>query len=98
MLCYWHASICGILFNREALLRDNTVATRYRRQVALLLIALMITFFILILPHKIWAIVQQRLNVDEFYKIGFHRHSLIIICTRSLLYLNSAVSIYLVLN
>jgi hypothetical protein len=91
LLCYWHFSICCILFNREALLRDNTAVTRYRRQVAQLLIALIITFFLLILPHKIWAIVQQRLSVEQFFQIGFRRHSLIIICTRSLLYLNSAV-------
>jgi hypothetical protein len=93
MLCYWHFSICCILFNREALLRDNTILTRYRRQVAQLLIVLIISFFILILPHKIWAIIQQRLSSEEFYQIGFRRHSFIIISTRSLLYLNSAVSI-----
>jgi hypothetical protein len=93
MLCYWHFSICCILFNREALLRDNTIVTRYRRQVAQLLIALIVTFFILILPYKIWAIIQQRLNTVEFYQIGFRRHSFIIITTRLLLYLNSAVSV-----
>jgi len=93
MLCYWHFSICCILFNREALLRDNTIVTRYRRQVAQLLIALIVTFFILILPYKIWAIIQQRLSTEEFYQIGFHRHSFIIITTRLLLYLNSAVSV-----
>jgi hypothetical protein len=82
------------LFNREALLRDNTILTRYRRQVAQLLIVLIISFFILILPHKIWAIIQQRLSSEEFYQIGFRRHSFIIISTRSLLYLNSAVSKY----
>jgi hypothetical protein len=94
MLCYWHFSICSILFNREELLRNNTVVTRYRRQVAQLLITLTITFFILILPHKIWGIIQQRLTQDEFSQIGFQRHSFIIISTRSLLYLNSAVSIW----
>jgi hypothetical protein len=94
MLCYWHFSICCILFNREALLRDNTILTRYRRQVAQLLIVLIISFFILILPYKIWAIIQQQLNSDEFYQIGFRRHSFIIISTRLLLYLNSAVSIF----
>jgi len=93
MLCYWHFSICCILFNREALLRDNTILTRYRRQVAQLLIALIVTFFILILPYKIWAILQQRLRIDEFIQMGFHRHSFIIITTRLLLYLNSAVSV-----
>lgn len=92
MLCYWHYSICYILFNREALLRDNTIVTRYRRQVAQLLIALIISFFILILPHKIWALIQQQLSYEQFRKIGFRRHSLIIITTRTLLYLNSAVS------
>ncbi|CAF0837507.1 unnamed protein product [Adineta steineri] len=92
MLCYWHFSICCILFSREALLRDNTILTRYRRQVAQLLIALIITFFILILPHKIWSIIQQRLTIDEFYNMGFQRHAFIIITTRSLLYLNSAIN------
>lgn len=92
LLCYWHYSICYILFNREALLRDNTIVTRYRRQVAQLLIALIVSFFVLILPHKIWAIIQPQLNVDQFMRIGFHRHSFLIIITRSLLYLNSAVS------
>ncbi|CAF1133042.1 unnamed protein product [Rotaria sordida] len=92
MLCYWHFSICCILFNREALLRDNTIVTRYRRQVAQLLIVIIITFFILILPHKIWAFIQQRLSVEEFFQMGFHRHSFIIISTRSLLYLNSAIN------
>jgi hypothetical protein len=92
MLCYWHYSICYILFNREALLRDNTIVTRYRRQVAQLLIALIVSFFVLILPYKIWAIIQQQLSVEQFLRLGFHRHSLLIICTRSLLYLNSAVS------
>ncbi|CAF0968137.1 unnamed protein product [Rotaria magnacalcarata] len=92
MLCYWHFAICCILFNREALLRDNTIVTRYRRQVAQLLITLIITFFILILPYKIWAFLQQRLSQDEFYRIGFHRHSFIIIFTRSLYYLNSAIN------
>ena len=92
MLCYWHYSICYILFNREDLLRDNTVVTRYRRQVAQFLIALLVSFFVLILPHKIWAIIQPQLRFDQFLQLGFHRHSLIIIITRSLLYLNSAVS------
>lgn len=91
MLCYWHYSICYILFNREALLRDNTVVTRYRRQVAQLLIALIISFFLLILPHKIWALIQPQLSLEQFHKLGFHRHSFLIIGTRSLLYLNSAV-------
>jgi hypothetical protein len=94
MLCYWHFSICCILFNREALLRDNTISTRYRRQVAQLLIVLIISFFVLILPHKIWAIIQQRLTPEKLYAIGFHRHSFIIISTRSFIYLNSAVSVY----
>ena len=92
LLCYWHSSICCVLFSREALLQDNTSVTRSRRQAAQLLIVLIVTFFILILPHKIWATVQQCLNYKQLYKIGFRRHSLIIICTRSLLYLNSAVS------
>ncbi len=92
MLCYWHYSICRILFNREALLRDNTIITRYRRQVAQLLIALVVSFFVLIFPYKIWALIQPRLSVEQFYKLGFRRHSLIIIITRSLLYLNSVVS------
>jgi hypothetical protein len=93
MLCYWHYSICYILFNREALLRDNTIVTRYRRQVAQLLIALIVSFFLLILPYKIWAIIQQQLTVAQFLQLGFHRHSLLSIITRSLLYLNSAVSL-----
>ncbi|CAF2314566.1 unnamed protein product [Rotaria sp. Silwood2] len=93
MLCYWHFSICCILFNREALLRDNTTVTRYRRQVAQLLIVLIITFFILILPYKIWAFIQQRLSVEEFFQtMSFHQHSFIIISTRLLLYLNSAIN------
>ncbi|CAF0727080.1 unnamed protein product [Rotaria sp. Silwood1] len=92
MLCYWHFSICSILFNREALLRDNTIVTRYRRQVALLLIVLIITFFILILPHKMWAYIQHGLSNEEFFQMGFHRHSFIIISTRLLLYLNSAIN------
>jgi uncharacterized membrane protein (UPF0182 family) len=92
LLCYWHYSICYILFNREALLRDNTIVTRYRRQVAQLLIALIVSFFVLILPYKIWAIIQQHLSFEQFHRLGFQRHSLLIICTRSLLYLNSAVS------
>ena len=94
MLCYWHYSICSILFNREALLRDNTIVTRYRRQVAQLLLALIISFFLLILPYKIWAIIQQQLSVEQFHKLGFHKHSLLIIITRSLLYLNAAVRIF----
>ena len=93
MLCYWHYSICYILFNREALLRDNTVVTRYRRQVAQLLIALIVSFFVLILPYKIWALIQPQLSMDQFHRIGFHWHSLISIIGRSLLYLNSAVSV-----
>lgn len=92
MLCYWHYSICHILFNREALLRDNTIVTRYRRQVAQLLIALIITFFILILPYKIWAIIHQNITYEQFLEIGFHRHSLLSTITRALLYLNSAVN------
>jgi len=96
MLCYWHYSICYILFNREALLRDNTIVTRYRRQVAQLLIALIVSFFLLILPYKIWAIIQQQLTVEQFLQLGFHRHSLLIIIIRSLLYLNSAVSFILI--
>ena len=92
MLCYWHYSICHILFNREALLRDNTIVTRYRRQVAQLLIALIITFFILILPYKIWAIIHQHITYEQFLEIGFHRHSLLSTITRALLYLNSAVN------
>jgi hypothetical protein len=96
MLCYWHYSICYILFNREALLRDNTIVTRYRRQVAQLLIALIVSFFLLILPYKIWAIIQQQLTVAQFLQLGFHRHSLLIIIIRSLLYLNSAVSFILI--
>ena len=91
LLCYWHYSICYILFNREALLRDNTIVTRYRRQVAQLLIALIVSFFVLILPYKIWAIIQPQLNVEQFLQLGFHRHSILIIIARSLLYLNSAV-------
>jgi hypothetical protein len=93
MLCYWHYSICYILFSREALLRDNTIVTRYRRQVARLLIALIVTFFVLILPYKIWAIIQQQLTVEQFHRLGFHRHSFLIIITRALLYLNSTVSL-----
>ncbi|CAF3425455.1 unnamed protein product [Rotaria sp. Silwood1] len=92
MLCYWHYSICYILFNREALLRDNTIVTRYRRQVAQLLIALVVSFFVLIVPHKIWGIIQSRLSSEQFHKFGFHRHSFVIIVTRSLLYLNSAIN------
>jgi hypothetical protein len=93
MLCYWHYSICYILFNREALLRDNTIITRYRRQVARLLIALIVSFFVLILPYKIWALIQPQLSIKQFLQLGFRRHSLLIITTRSLLYLNSAVSL-----
>jgi hypothetical protein len=93
MLCYWHYSICHILFSREALLRDNTIVTRYRRQVARLLIALIVSFFVLILPYKIWAIIQQQLSVEQFHRLGFQRHSILIIITRLLLYLNSAVSL-----
>ena len=92
MLCYWHYSICYILFNREALLRDNTIVTRYRRQVAQLLIALIVSFFILILPYKIWAIIHPQLSMKQFIELGFHRHSFITIITRSLLYLHTAVS------
>jgi len=92
MLCCWYYSICSVLFNREALLRDNTIVTRYRRQVAQLLITLIVSFFVLILPYKIWGIIQPQLSFDQFHRLGFHRHSLIIIITRSLLYLNSAVS------
>jgi len=92
MICYWHYSICYILFNREALLRDNTIVTRYRRQVAQLLLALTISFFLLILPYKIWGVIQQQLSIEQFHQLGFKRHSLLIITTRSLLYLNSAVS------
>lgn len=94
MLCYWHYSICHILFSREALLRDNTIVTRYRRQVARLLIALIVSFFVLILPYKIWAIIQQQLSVEQFHRLGFQRHSILIIITRLLLYLNSAVSLW----
>ncbi len=94
LLCYWHYSICWILFNREALLRDNTILTRYRRQVAQLLIVLIILFFILILPYKIWALIESLVPFDELSKIGFHAHAFILIITRSLLYLNSAVSIF----
>ena len=94
LLCYWHSSICCVLFSREALLQDNTLVTRSRRQAAQLLIVLIVTFFILILPHKIWAIFQQWLNYKQLYQIGFRRHSLIIICTRLLLYLNSAVRLF----
>ncbi|CAM4750032.1 unnamed protein product [Rotaria magnacalcarata] len=92
LLCYWHYSICHILFTREALLRDNTIVTRYRRQVARLLIALIVSFFVLILPYKIWAIIQPQLSLDQFHQLGFHRHSFLIIATRSLLYLNSAIN------
>jgi hypothetical protein len=98
MLCCWYYSICSVLFNREALLRDNTIVTRYRRQVAQLLIALIISFFVLILPYKIWAIIQPQLSFDQFHRLGFSRHSLIIIITRSLLYLNSAVSLTEITN
>ncbi|CAF0766791.1 unnamed protein product [Rotaria sordida] len=92
MLCYWHYSICCMLFNRESLLRDNTIVTRYRRQVAQLLIALIVSFFVLILPHKIWGIIQPRLSLEQFHELGFRRHSFLIIVTRSLLYLNSAIN------
>ena len=92
MLICWHYSICSVLFNREALLRDNTIVTRYRRQVAQLLIVLIVSFFVLILPHKIWGIIQPQLSLEQFHRLGFRRHSLLIIITRSLLYLNSAVS------
>lgn len=97
LLCYWHYSICHILFNREALLRDNTIVTRYRRQVAQLLIALIITFFILILPYKIWAIFHQHMTYEQFIQIGFHRHSLFSTITRALLYLNSAVRFFIII-
>jgi len=92
LLCYWHFSICCILFNREALLRDNTVLTRYRRQVVQLLIVLIILFFVLILPYKIWAIIQHRLTEQQFFRLGFQRHTFIMISTRLLLYINSAVT------
>ncbi|UJR25618.1 hypothetical protein I4U23_006970 [Adineta vaga] len=92
MLCYWHFSICCILFSREALLRDNSIVTRYRRQVAKLLITLIMTFFICILPYKIWAFIYQRLSPDEINMLGFHRHAFIAIITRTLLYLNSAIN------
>ncbi|UJR23296.1 hypothetical protein I4U23_026312 [Adineta vaga] len=92
MLVYWYYSICSVLFNREALLRDNTIVTRYRRQVAQLLITLIISFFVLILPYKIWAIIQPQLSIEQFHQLGFRRHSLIIIITRALLYLNSAIN------
>lgn len=92
MLSFWHFSICRILFSREALLRDNTIVTRYRRQVAQLLIVLMFSFFILILPYKIWALIESFLTYSELGQIGFHRHTFILVITRSLLYLNSAVS------
>ena len=92
LLCFWHFSICRILFSREALLRDNTILTRYRRQVVQLLIVLMFLFFILILPYKIWALIDSFLTYSELGQIGFHRHTFIHVITRSLLYLNSAVS------
>ncbi|CAF0970787.1 unnamed protein product [Adineta steineri] len=92
MLCYWHYSICYVLFNREALLQDNTIVTRYRRQVSQLLIVLIISFFVLILPYKIWAIIQPQLSFEQFHRFGFQRHSLMIIIIRSLLYLNSAIN------
>lgn len=92
MLSYWHFSMCCILFNREALLRDNTVLTRYRRQVAQLLIVIIISFFILILPYKLWAVFENFLTFDELSQIGFHAHAFILVITRTLLYLNSAVS------
>ena len=95
MLCYWHFSICCILFSREALLRDNTILTRYRRQVAQLLIVLIILFFVLILPYKIWALIESSITDEQIHRIGFHGHTFILITTRSLLYLNSAVSIVL---
>lgn len=91
MLCYWNYSICYVLFNREALLRDNTIVTRYRRQVAKLLIAIIISFFILIFPYKIWGVIQSQLTLDQFHQIGFRVHSLILVIGRCLLYLNSAV-------
>lgn len=91
MLTIWHYSICHVLFNQEALLRDNTIVTRYRRQVAQLLIALIVSFFVLILPYKVWGIIQPQLSFEQFHKLGFRLHSLLIIVTRSLLYLNSAV-------
>ncbi|CAF1138351.1 unnamed protein product [Adineta ricciae] len=92
MLCYWHFSICCILFSREALLRDNSIVTRYRRQVAKLLITLILTFFIFIIPYKIWAYVHQRYQFEEIAAIGFHKYSFIAIITRSFLYLNSAIN------
>ncbi|CAF1443788.1 unnamed protein product [Didymodactylos carnosus] len=92
LLCYWHLKICRILFNPQALLQDNTVVTRYRRQVAIMLVTLTVTFFVLILPHKIWGIIQPNLTMTQFYSIGFPKHSLIIIFTRTLLYLNSAIN------
>ena len=92
MISYWHFSICRILFSREALLRDNTILTRYRRQVAQLLLVLMFLFFILILPYKIWASIESFLTYSDLHQIGFHRHAFILVITRSLLYLNSAVS------
>ncbi|CAF1013448.1 unnamed protein product [Adineta ricciae] len=92
MLICWHYSICSVLFNREALLRDNTIVTRYRRQVAQLLIVLIVSFFVLILPYKIWGIIQPQLSLEQFHRLGFRRHSLLIIITRSLLYLNSAIN------
>jgi hypothetical protein len=98
LLCYWHFSICYILFNREALLRDNTIVTRYRRQVAQLLIILIISFFVLILPYKIWALIESRVPFEKLSTIGFHAHAIILVITRSLLYLNSAVSIFALIN
>lgn len=94
LLCYWHFSICCILFNREALLRDNSILTRYRRQVAQLLIVLIILFFTLILPYKTWALIQSFMSNGELDQMGFHAHGFVLISTRSLLYLNSAVSIF----
>lgn len=89
-----------MLFSREALLRDNTVLTRYRRQVAQLLIVIIISFFILILPYKIWAVFENFLTFEELTRFGFHTHTFILVIIRTLLYLNSAVSssLFLTIN
>lgn len=70
----------------------ETANARARKQVVLMLGTVVMSFFICLLPFRIFTIIIIFMSTETFSKLGFENYLIVLLVCRTMLYLNSAIN------